>query len=317
MSTWGGSIAGHGIAVGLFVVAAVVGSERCDAQEWAAISPKAALVVPTPCTGWGASLDGRWCGQAGFVNAGAEVSDPLTQPAGQDTGRGTVPFAASLVVPGAGQWLLGQRRWAGYVLLETLGWVAYLDRRRTGGRLRDDYQSLAWDVARSGFGGVRVDGNFDYYEDVANFTRSGRFDVDPVQEGVQPETDIGTFNGQVWDLARGLFFPEGQPAPTPGSPAHQQAIDFYLRNGYSEAFLWDWGPNAMERSRFRSLISESDEALRRATLVLGLIGVNHLFSAVDALVSARLRASGRGEVETSLLPAPRGRGWELGVRWIR
>lgn len=282
----------------LTAVALLLAGPRAVQAQRAPTAYPAGVAVPSPC------LPASGPAHAG---ACAEVQNGDPHPA--------IPSAASLVVPGAGQWLLGQRRWAGYILLETLAWVAYLDRRRSGGRLGEEYRTLAWDVARSGFGGVRVDGDFEYYEDVANFTNSGRFDVDPLMEGIQPETDITTFNGQVWDLARGLFFPVDQPNPVPGSPAHEQALSFYLSNGYADAFLWNWDTNALERRRFRLLISESDEALRRATLMLGVIGVNHLLSAVDGLISARLRAAGRGTIETSFLPALRGGGWGFSVRW--
>lgn len=301
---------GLAIALALTVGAQAIGTEQVDAQSGSG------LIVQRPCAAWQASSGDGPCGDSGFRHQPAPTGTKVGE--GQVAPRGSaLPFAASLVVPGAGQWLQDQRRWAGYILIETLGWVAYLNRRRNGAQLRDQYRTLAWDVARAAFGGVRVDGDFDYYEDLANFARSGLFDVDPSQEGVQPESDIQTFNGQVWDLAKGLFFPLGQPPPAPGSPAFQQALDFYLANGYADAFLWDWSSNTLERRRFQSLISESDEALRRATLVLGLIGVNHVLSAVDALISARLKAGDRGEIESSLLPAPSGLGWELSVRWYR
>ena len=235
-----------------------------------------------------------------------------------DEGDGsTLPAMASLILPGAGQWMLGQRRWIGYAALEAAGWLLFLDRRRDGHRLRDRYRGLAWEAARARFGGIRVDGDFDYYEDLIDFDRSGTFDVDALTPGIQPETDPSTFNGQVWELARGLFFPAGQPDPTPGSPEYERALRFYEERSYGDAFLWDWAGEEASQVEFGSLIHESDEALRRATLLLGIVGANHALSAVDALVSARLSAAGAGSVESSLilLPVPARPGVGFLVRW--
>ncbi len=229
----------------------------------------------------------------------------------------SVPAGASLLLPGTGQWMLGQRRWALYAVLEVAGWTGFWNRRRNGHQLRDDYRALAWNAARAHLGGLRVDGDFDYYEDMANVPASGLFDTDPGLSGVQPETDPATFNGQIWELARGLFFSSSQPEPLPGSSAYQQALAYYVERSYGDELRWDWEGRSAERADFRSLIERSDESLRAATTLLGAIGANHLLSAVDALISARLSAAGGGEVRSAILPTPIPGRWAVELWWSR
>lgn len=201
---------------------------------------------------------------------------------------------ASLVLPGAGQKLQGNLRWALYLGFETWSWIRYVDHRGDGASLEQRYRDLAWHVARGGAPEPRRDGDFDYYESMAQFESSGRFDVDPAAAGIQPETDPSTFNGAAWSLAGQIFFPAGVD-PDPASPEYAAALAFYKEQAIPSAFAWSWTGAAGERSRFRALIRDSDAAFRDATVQLGLILANHLVSAVDALITGRShRASPEG-----------------------
>lgn len=218
-------------------------------------------------------------------------------------------FVLSGLVPGWGQFLLEQSRWTPYAALEGWAWLQFLDRRREGRRLERRYRDLAWMVARRDLAaGARVDGSFDYYEAMSQYRRSGLFDRDPVQPGVQPEEDPDTYNGSVWLLARQMFLgSDSTGAHDPSSVAYQKALEYYRSRAYSPQMAWDWGPFALHWMEYRDLIRASDESLRRATNFLGLILGNHLLSAVDALVSARLRGLGGGgsvELQTFLLSPP-------------
>ena len=62
--------------------------------------------------------------------------------------------------------------------------------------------------------------------------------------------------------------------------------------------------------RYKALIDRSDEALRTATIVLGAVVANHLFSAADAFVSARL-ARAPVSAATALRAVPGG----LAMEW--
>ncbi len=199
------------------------------------------------------------------------------------------PFL-SVILPGAGQYRLGQTRWIAYAALEAAGWLWFRDRRASGLDFEARYRDLAWDVARTGTTGVRRDGDFHYYEALARYERSGAFDADATRAGVQPETDPSTYNGALWALARAMFFPAGADSLPVDSPEYARALEYYVERAVAAEFSWSWAGNAAARARYRELMSESDEALRSATRTLGLILANHLVSAVDALVSTRLRA---------------------------
>ena len=217
----------------------------------------------------------------------ARTSVPWLLPTanGPPTGAGTPALAPTLMsaaVPGAGQLLLGQDRGWAYLALEVLGWVAYADRRSEGARYRTRYRDLAWTTARSG-SGPRVDGDFAYYERLSLWTRSGRFDAEAAVGGVQPETDPSTFNGAVWNRARGIF--SVQEDEGPGSSRFDAALGYYREQAYGEAFLWDWTGDPTARDRYAGWIRQSDERFRQATWALGVLFANHLLAAADAWVS--------------------------------
>lgn len=218
------------------------------------------------------------------------------------------PAALSALVPGAGQLLaLDQRRGWAYLAIEALAWVVYADRRAAGGRSRDRYRDLAWEVARLR-DGPRVDGDFEFYERMASWGQSGRFDADPGAPGLQPESDPSTFNGSVWQRARGIYSVE--PGQGPSDPAYQAAIDYYSSNAYGDAFRWDWSDDAEALDQYDGLIRESDERFRQATVVFGAVIANHLVSAVDAYVAARGFA-----VEVAPAPEMGAGGLRFSVRW--
>ena len=222
----------------------------------------------------------------GGAVGGLEASrGPFGSDAAFDSGRPLAPAALSALVPGAGQLLmLEQRRGWAYLALEALGWVVYADRRAAGGRYRDRYRDLAWEVARLG-DGPRVDGDFEFYERMSSWGRSGSFDADPGAPGLQPESDPSTFNGSVWQRARGIY--SVMPGQGPADPAYRAAVDYYSSNAYADAFRWDWSGNAGALERYDELIRESDERFRQATVLFGAVIANHLVSAVDAYVAAR------------------------------
>lgn len=228
---------------------------------------------------------GRLCAPwTAVVPAGG---DPRTLASETDFAGGRA-FLASLVVPGSGQWLRGQTRGYAYFALEAIGWAAFLHRRWEGDRFRTRYRDLAWTSARSRAEGPRIDGDFRYYEALSRFPASGAWDADPARSGLQPETDPRTYNGSVWSLAREMFL---VPEEEPDSVARARALDFYREHGYPSEMGWDWSGRPGALDRYRSLIRGSDAAFREATLVLGVIVANHLVSAVDGFLSARLSAS--------------------------
>lgn len=233
--------------------------------------------------------------------AGLEAPGWLRTPAGA--------FGASLVVPGAGQAALGLRRWVLYGLAEAGLWALYLDARWDEGAYRDRYRDLAWESARL-HAGERRDGGWGYYEAMSHYLSSGAYDTDPARAGVQPETSPATYNGVVWELARGLFLAGGPPSPE--TPGYAEALDYYATRAAGPEFLWSWAGRESELARFRDLIDRTDDEARLATRAAGLVLANHLVAAIDALLVARLREESGLRLRSGLDTTGRAPRWRIG-----
>lgn len=241
--------------------------------------------------------------QARLPEARFEVAQPLDTAHRAPAGRA---FFLSALVPGAGQYTLGQSRWVPYLAVEAWAWLTYFDRRREGRAMERRYRDLAWSVARLVSSGPRRDGEFEYYEAMSKYAASGAYDAEPQQPGLQPEQDPTTFNGSVWHLALSIYLRAGADPGDTETPEYQRALSYYARNATAPPFAWTWRASPLGQQRYREMIRESDEALRTATTMLGLILANHVVSAVDAFITARLRttqgAATRINIESGLRP---------------
>jgi len=261
----------------------------------------------------------RWLAMLAFVVVVAVPREAAPQPRAQAArfaaaeARDTAPgvgagraFLFSALVPGAGQRMLGQSRWVPYLALEAWAWLTYFDRAREGRALERRYRDLAWSVARLVSSGPRRDGAFEYYEAMGKYVASGAYDAEPLVPGLQPEEDPTTFNGSIWHLARSIYLPAGADPADTESLEYFQALNYYAQNATPPPFAWSWRGSPLAQQRFRELIHESDESLREATTMLGLILANHMVSAVDAFITARMRAAHGGspgiQIESGLRP---------------
>lgn len=229
---------------------------------------------------------------AASQSASAVSGLPLLAPTSTDWR----PVGASALLPGAGQFMQGRRRAWVYLAAEAMIWAGWGVERSRGREDRGAYRDLAWSAARFG-SADRVDGDWEYYERMSYWLRSGAFDADPAAAGIQPETDPTTFNGDAWRLAADIFL--GGGPVDPHSPAYASALAFYVERAYGESFLWDWTGQATELDRYRGLIETSDSHFKRASLILGGVVLNRVVSSLDAFLS---QGTGR---TTSLRVVPR------------
>jgi hypothetical protein len=213
----------------------------------------------------------------------------------------------SLLVPGLGQLALGNRRGWAYAGLELLGWLWYFDRRVKGTDLRREYRDYAWQKARLQ-SGPRVDGDFDYYEVMSQWERSGHFDLDLGREGTQPELNPSYYNGLIWTRALGIFS-VGQSSG-PGDPEYESAIRYYEQYAYGTGFLWNWTETPGGRLTYADIIRKSDDRFRQARNAVGFVIANHLVSAADAFVSGRTGL----DIEARVGPGMGGSGVTLAAR---
>jgi hypothetical protein len=196
-----------------------------------------------------------------------------------------------------------------YALAEVAFWAVRLESLDDRASAARAYRDLAWDAARLA-DGPRRDGSWGYYETMDQYLRSGAFDGDPLQQGVQPEDDPSTYNGAVWALSRALYLPDGEGAP--GTSGYDQALAHYTARAAGEAFLWSWEGSEDAWNRFGVLIDDADDASRLAGAALGAVLANHFVSAVDALLTARLRTESRYRLESRIAVA-RTLHWSIGL----
>src|SRR5258706_1757655 len=208
---------------------------------------------------------------------------------------------ASLLLPGTGQLLAHQDRGAVYLAAEVYLVSRFLQLDHEAVAEAQRFQNLAFDVARRSFGPLRRDTIFEYYEQMERFAESGAYDKDP-GPALVPESDPNTYNGSMWLLARRTYWEDPNVPPDPMSPQYLNALQFYQARAVGPNFLWSWRDHSLEHEVFRDYIKRSDNAFRRAQNQIGLLLANHVLSAVDALISARLSvAAGRAaEMRTSV-----------------
>ena len=209
------------------------------------------------------------------------------------TSRQGVAFVASAILPGAGQYYLKADRWVPFVAVEGWAWIKYVHDRRVASDLEKQYRDLAWNVARRIATSSRKDSVFTYYEAMGEWRESGHFDIDATTPGLQPEIDVTTFNGTQWRRAQALF------------GDREKALAYYRANAIPDLYIWSWGSSALEQEEFRATIGRSDAAFRSGTRMLGVILANHVVSAIDALVLARVQqmVEHRFRIGSTLEPA--------------
>jgi len=220
----------------------------------------------------------------------ARVSSGTTLPS-RDTRAPWWAPVISGVVPGSGQFMMGQQRGVGYLVAEGYLLLQQARSRRDANRERDAYRALAFDVARKPFGGERPRGSWDYYESMERFLESGAFDRIP-GGAVDPETDETTFNGARWLLARETFWVNPDVAPIAGSSEYQRALAFYESRAVPAAYRWSWRDAQLEKDVYGQTIASANRSVQRAVNYVGLIGANHLVSLIDAYITVRVRRFG-------------------------
>ena len=194
--------------------------------------------------------------------------------------------AASAMIPGSGQFLLGVQRALPYLAFEGFAWVQYGAHSSETRARRRDYKTLAARVARAPYSATQPPGSFEYYERMEKYLESGAYNRSP-NGTLQPETDTTTYNGFVWLLARRTYWEDEN---VPGSVAElDSAMTLYKNRAYVDEYLWSWQNAQIEHDEFRQLVRKSNEASRKSLQDIGVIIANHALSTVDAYITIRVR----------------------------
>jgi hypothetical protein len=197
---------------------------------------------------------------------------------------------ASLLVPGSGQFAMGQQRSVAYLVADGYLVLQAMSAKRDVSRDRDDYRALASDVARRPFSATRPSGVWDYYEDMEKYLESGVYSKEANR--LVPETDESTFNGASWLLARETFWRDPDSAPADTSAEYQRALAFYAKRAITPEYRWSWRDAQLQQDVYKQTIASANRSEKRKTNLVSLIGANHLVSMIDAYVSVRVRRYG-------------------------
>ncbi|HSQ29672.1 MAG TPA: hypothetical protein VLN49_07480 [Gemmatimonadaceae bacterium] len=193
-------------------------------------------------------------------------------------GPRTRPFAplTSAVLPGSGQYLLGQDRFVLYAAAEALVWWQYGKHAREQVQQQRAFKEFARRVARAHFSANAPDGPWSYYEAMRDFSESG--DYSKADSGpVVPEPDTDTFNGHLWQ----------QALQTHATVA--DALAQYERDAIKPDFQWSWRNASIQWDVFKQLTNKRNDAFRAAQQDLMMIAANHVLSMVDAFATFRLQ----------------------------
>jgi hypothetical protein len=197
-----------------------------------------------------------------------------------------VPLA-SAVVPGTGQALLGQDRVIAYLAVELFAILGYADQHNAQLRATARYQALASNVARSLYPAPYPVGTWAYYEIMEHYPQSGVFNLTP-GGAFTPETDITTYNGAAWLLARQTYWNDPNVQPDPSSSPYRNALAFYTARAIQPQFRFSWVNAQLEQDVYVQTVEQRNQAARDARMQLGILIANHLLSMVDAYVTLRV-----------------------------
>ena len=198
---------------------------------------------------------------------------------------------ASLALPGSGQATLRQQRSVAYLVAEGFLVLRAVRAQNDRNSAKLQYQKLAADVARAGFGTERPNGSWDYYEILEHYPASGAFDLN-VAGKFTPETDESTYNGELWFRARQIFWDNPDQAPDEASTQYIRALDRYKSLAMQGSFRFSWKDQSNVQNEYILSIADANRSRQQVVSTLGLLAANHLASAVDAYINVRLRRFG-------------------------
>lgn len=188
---------------------------------------------------------------------------------------------ASAIIPGSGQYMLGNDRFIGYVAVEVIAWLQYTKNVREQAAQEAEFKLLARRTARAGFttGAVEdlPDADWAYYEKMRDYVESGPFSL--TVTGVTPDTSVSTYNGSRWQLAQATF------------STRAAALAEYMRTAVRPEFEWSWVNAQFQYDRFKRTTNKRNDAHSAAQWNLMIVGANHVLSMIDAFTTIRLRAT--------------------------
>ncbi len=182
---------------------------------------------------------------------------------------------ASAIVPGSGQFALGNDRFIIYTAAELIGWWRFGKSIHEQSQQEAAFKAIARNVARSHFSNNPPDGDWSYYEAMRDHLESGAYSLSN-SGAVVPETDLTTYNGQLWQ----------QLLATNATTA--AALAAYEAQAIKPNFQWSWRNAQLQYDQYIRTTDKRNDASHAAIQDLLLIAANHMLSMVDAFATFRL-----------------------------
>ncbi|MBN2364219.1 hypothetical protein JXL83_08815 [candidate division WOR-3 bacterium] len=165
-----------------------------------------------------------------ILNAALQNSALYSTPS-----RAKVLFA-SLLIPGGGEYLLGNKKAAlGFFIAEGLVWTGYLSMRWKGNSIQNNYRIYASDIA-----GAYYSERNETYWDAIEWYQSAE-----------------SYNLKVREDARKLY-PDDYDAQ----------LRYIQENSYTGSYAWDWNGKLSQYDYYRGMRRNSREALQNASYIL-------------------------------------------------
>jgi len=233
---------------------------------------------------WGVALVGLVL-LAPATTADAQRSDGVRAGVARLVPAPLVPVA-SLIVPGAGQFLQRRDRAVAYAAVEAVGWWKLARDIGERAKQESEFKFLARTVARARLSPNGPDGNWTYYESMRDYRDSGVFTQNASK--LIPEEDPTTFNGHTWEIALQT------------SSDSLQALTQYAARAYKGNMLWSWSNAGIQYDVFKRATVKRDDANVAVTADIAVIALNHLISMVDAFAAFRLDSKKLSDGRTTL-----------------
>lgn len=164
----------------------------------------------------------------------------------------TLPLGASVILPGTGEWIMGDRRkaevffWIDGALWLTYGGFTYY------GRSKLNESKL---FARR-YAGASLSESDKYYDYLEKYDNSDEYNEDVLRE------------------ARWKF-------PDSMEGAVEKRKEYLEKHGYFGKDSWNWEPDSARLWNYHKIRTSAREALQRASFTLGALVANRIISLID------------------------------------
>ena len=182
---------------------------------------------------------------------------------------------SSAIVPGSGQFALGNDRFIVYAAAELIGWWRFTKSWHEQSQQEAAFKQIARTVARAHFSTAPPDGDWTYYETMRDYPQSGVYSMSN-NGSVVPETDTSTYNGHLWQ----------QLLATNTTTA--AALSAYEAQAIKPDFQWSWLNANLQFDQYKRTTDKRNDASHAAIQDLLFIAANHVLSMVDAFATFRL-----------------------------